>query len=56
MILDLDAPPSLQEWVAELVPLKLVTDGAYGCVIGSMADELPDQERTTLEQTFARWR
>ncbi|MEV6863409.1 TetR family transcriptional regulator C-terminal domain-containing protein [Streptosporangium subroseum] len=48
----------LQRWRTMLVQLNSLQNGAYGCVLGSLANELSDQNeeaRSTLAATFATW-
>ncbi len=48
----------LQRWRTALVQASALRDGANGCVLGSMANELSDQDeqaRSTLAETFASW-
>ena len=48
----------LQRWRNVLVQLNALHDGAYGCMLGSMANEVADQDeqaRVTLQGMFASW-
>lgn len=48
----------LQRWRTALVRANALRDGANGCVLGSMANELSDQDeqaRSALAETFASW-
>jgi len=48
----------LVRWRTALIQQNALQDGAYGCVLGSLANELSDQSeqaRTTLAETFATW-
>jgi TetR/AcrR family transcriptional regulator, transcriptional repressor for nem operon len=49
----------LDRWAAALVRTKEIINGSYGCVIGSMANELADQNeaaRTALDDALEQWR
>lgn len=48
----------LRRWRDALVQQNALQSGAYGCVIGSFANEIADQNETareTLARTFAQW-
>jgi TetR/AcrR family transcriptional repressor of nem operon len=48
----------LQRWRTALIQASALRHGAYGCALGSMANELSDQDeqaRTALAETFAAW-
>ncbi|WP_427896082.1 TetR/AcrR family transcriptional regulator [Kribbella sp. GL6] len=48
----------LLRWRDALVQRNALQNGAYGCALGSMANELSDQDdtaRATLAETFAEW-
>src|ERR1700760_366652 len=48
----------LQRWRTVLVQLNGLHDGAYGCMLGSMANEVADQDeqaRAALQEMFATW-
>jgi TetR/AcrR family transcriptional repressor of nem operon len=48
----------LQRWRTALVQASSLRHGAYGCALGSMANELADQDeqaRSALAETFAAW-
>ena len=48
----------LHRWRNVLVQLNSLKNGAYGCVLGSMANELAGQDeeaRSVLAATFATW-
>lgn len=48
----------LQRWRNVLVQLNGLQNGAHGCVLGSMANEVADQDeeaRSALAGTFATW-
>ena len=48
----------LQRWRNALVKRNALNNGVYGCVLGSLANELADTNepaRTTLAETFVRW-
>ncbi|MFI5694685.1 TetR/AcrR family transcriptional regulator [Kribbella sp. NPDC051586] len=48
----------LERWRDALVQRNALQNGAYGCMLGSMASELSDQDdeaRKTLADTFAEW-
>jgi AcrR family transcriptional regulator len=48
----------LERWRDALVASNAVAHGAYGCAIGSLANELADQDeaaRLALERVFAGW-
>jgi TetR/AcrR family transcriptional regulator, transcriptional repressor for nem operon len=49
----------LQRWRNVLVQLNGLHDGAYGCMLGSMANEVADQDeqaRAALQEMFAAWK
>lgn len=49
---------ALERWRDALVQNNALQNGAYGCVLGSMASELSDQDdeaRKALATTFAEW-
>jgi AcrR family transcriptional regulator len=49
---------ALERWRDALVQNNALQHGAYGCVLGSMASELSDQDdeaRRTLATTFGAW-
>src|ERR1700744_1866664 len=49
----------LQRWRTVLVQLNGLHDGAYGCMLGSMANEVADQDeqaRAALQEMFAAWK
>jgi AcrR family transcriptional regulator len=48
----------LQRWRNVLVQLNSVQNGAYGCALGSMANEVADHDeeaRAILDATFTSW-
>jgi TetR/AcrR family transcriptional regulator, transcriptional repressor for nem operon len=48
----------LRRWRNVLVQLNALHDGAYGCMLGSMANEVADQDeqaRAALQAMFATW-
>ncbi len=48
----------LRRWRNVLVQLNALHDGAYGCMLGSMANEVADQDqqaRATLQEMFVSW-
>lgn len=48
----------LVRWRDALVQRNALQKGAYGCILGSIAGEVSDQDqvaRTTLAETFAEW-
>src|ERR1700753_2943665 len=48
----------LTRWRNVLVQLNALHDGAYGCMLGSMANEIADQDelaRADLAELFATW-
>jgi TetR/AcrR family transcriptional repressor of nem operon len=54
----LNSFPGLTRWRNVLVQLNALHDGAYGCVLGSMANEIADQDelaRASLAELFATW-
>jgi AcrR family transcriptional regulator len=48
----------LRRWRDALVQQNALQNGAYGCIIGSIANEIADQNETareTLARTFSEW-
>jgi len=48
----------LVRWRTALVQQNALQDGAYGCILGSLANELADQNeqaRSMMAETFATW-
>jgi TetR/AcrR family transcriptional repressor of nem operon len=48
----------LRRWRNVLIQLNGLHDGAYGCMLGSMANEVADQDeqaRASLQEMFATW-
>lgn len=48
----------LKRWTVALVKSKDMTNGSYGCVIGSMANELADENeiaRQSINDAFEKW-
>jgi TetR/AcrR family transcriptional regulator, transcriptional repressor for nem operon len=48
----------LRRWRNVLVQLNALHDGAYGCVLGSMANEIADQDeeaQASLVESFVTW-
>jgi AcrR family transcriptional regulator len=48
----------LQRWRNALIQLNGLQNGAYGCALGSLANEVADQDeiaRSVLAATFATW-
>lgn len=48
----------LRRWRDAIVQQNTLQSGAYGCIIGSLANEIADQNETarqTLAKTFAEW-
>ena len=54
----LNSLSGLIRWRNVLVQLNALHDGAYGCMLGSMANEVADQDeqaRAALQEMFATW-
>lgn len=58
LLAGIDSVAGLRMWADALVALKVDDHGAYGCLIGSMANELADQDdgaRAQLDETLRGW-
>jgi AcrR family transcriptional regulator len=55
---DVSTLDQLKAWARGLAELNATHDGAYGCIVGSLANELSathEEARITLERTFDSW-
>jgi AcrR family transcriptional regulator len=55
---ELDSLRGLERWRDALVRSNELQNGAYGCALGSMANELSDsndEARAVLDETLGRW-
>jgi AcrR family transcriptional regulator len=56
---NVDSLEGLERWRDALVQRNALNSGEYGCVLGSLANELADTNesaRSSLADTFTRWR